>query len=231
MKRTLLIILAAALCPLISAFAQPKIEVVDGTMLNFGDVFHGKKAEKIIKVRNAGSDTLRITDVRTQCGCTAAMMSDVDKRLGPNQTGQLSIAFDTHNYTGQVSKQVYISSNDTSNPKVTITFTTNIMDVLTFDPKMISFNDMKVDSAATRMVTVFNPSSKNPVKILSVESKNPLLKISFMKNELMPGEKTEMQAVFTPEKSGQFQGVVEITTDHPTDPKIDISFFAWVNRK
>jgi hypothetical protein len=194
-------------------------------------VFHGKKAEKIVMVKNIGTDTLRITEVRTQCGCTAAMMSENDKRLGPNQVGQLSIAFDTHNYTGQVSKQVYISSNDTGNPKVTITFQTNVLDVLLFDPKTIAFNDMKVDSTATRMITVTNPSSKIPLKILSVDSKNPLLKVSFMKNELMPGEKTQMQAVFTPEKSGQFQGAIEITTDHPTDPKTTISFFAWVNRK
>jgi hypothetical protein len=231
MKRLFLFVFTMMTCALTSAIAQPKIEIVDGNQLNFGDVFHGKKAEKIVMVKNIGKDTLKISEVRTQCGCTAAMMSETDKRLGPNQVGQLSIAFDTHNYSGQVSKQVYISSNDTSNPKVTITFTTNVMDVLTFDPKMVSFNDMKVDSTATRMVTVSNPSSKLPLKILSVDSKNPLLKVSFMKNELMPGEKTQMQAMFTPEKSGQFQGVIEITTNHPTDPKITISFFAWVTRK
>ena len=231
MKSALLFTAALSICLAFSAYAQPKIKVLEGTQLNFGDVFNGKKAEKVISIQNVGTDTLRITEVRAQCGCTAALMNDADKRLGPNQTGKLSIAFDTHNYHGPVSKQVYISSNDTSNAKVTVTFTTNVIEVLQFDPRQFSFDNLKIDSSSSRTITITNPSDKTPVKILSIDCKSPALKLTVMKNQLMPGEKTQLQAVYTPDKSGTFQGDVEITTDHPVNPKLTIKYFAWVNRK
>ncbi len=58
-----------------------------------------------------------------------------------------------------------------------------------------------------------------------------MLKVSLMKNELMPGEKTQMQAVFHPTKTGTFQGMIELTTDHSVQQKFNISFYAWVNKQ
>ena len=231
MKRMSLVFAVPLLLSLPLLHAQPKIQVVDGNQLDFGDVYHGNKAEKVITIKNIGTDTLRITDIHAQCGCTAAMMTDNDKRLGPNQSGKLSISFNTQNYSGPVSKQVYISSNDTGNSRLTITFKTNVMEVLGFEPKLLSFDNMKLDSTYTRTVTISNPSAKDPIKILSVESKNPMLKITLMKNQLMPGEKTQLQATFTPDKTGTFQGTIDFTTDHAITPKLSINFYAWVNRK
>ena len=212
-------------------YAQPKIQIIEGTQLNFGDAYNGTKVDKVLTIKNAGTDTLRINDIHAQCGCTAALMSDADKRLGPNQSGKLSIAFNTASYTGTVSKQVYISSNDTANPRVTITFTTNVLQVLGFEPKLLSFDNMKVDSTYSKMITIANPSAKEAVKILSVESKNPMLKLTLMKNQLMPGEKTQLEATFKPDKAGTFQGTVDFTTDNSANPKISINFYAWVNKK
>jgi hypothetical protein len=160
MKRMFFCLASAFLFVAAPLFAQPKIQIEEGTQLNFGDVFHGNKAEKVITIKNVGNDTLRITDVHAQCGCTATMMSDADKRLGPNQTGKLSISFNTTNYSGPVAKQVYITSNDTSNSRLTITFKTNVLEVLAYEPKVLSFDNMKLDSEYTRTVTITNPSSK-----------------------------------------------------------------------
>jgi hypothetical protein len=213
-------------------FAQPKIEVVGGTTLDFGDAYTGQKVDHVLTVKNIGNDTLRIGDVHAQCGCTATMMSDKDKTLAPNSVGKVSISFDTHNYGGnRPTKQVYISSNDTSNPKVTVTFAVNVRNILETDPKIVSFDNMKLDSTYTRTVTITNPSQKERLKILSIDPKFPMLKVSLMKNELMPGEKTQLQAVFHPTKTGTFQGMIELTTDHSVQQKFNISFYAWVNKQ
>lgn len=210
-------------------FSQAKIEAEGGTQLDMGDVFKGQKAERIITIKNKGKDTLKISDVHAQCGCTAAMMTN--KQLSPGEEGKLSISFNTANYDGKVSKQVYVSSNDSSNPKLTITFTTNVLTILSVDPKVVSFDNMKLDSASTRSVTITNPSPKNPLKILSIDPKSPMLKVSVMKTTLMPGESTELQAIFTPNKSGTFSGVIELMTDNKSQPKFDVNYYAWVNRK
>ena len=213
------------------ALAQPKIEVVGGTQLDMGDVFQGHKADKVLSIKNVGKDTLKITDVHAQCGCTAAMMTDADKHLAPGQTGKLSISFNTSSYNGKVSKQVYVTSNDTSNARLTVTFTTNVLNVLTFEPRMVSFDNMKLDSLYTKTVTVTNPSGKSAVKIASIDTKSPMLTMTLMKNDLMPGESTQMQCVFKATKTGTFQGVAEVTTDNQVQAKVNFNYYAWINRK
>src|SRR5881409_3051437 len=86
--------------------AQPKIQAEGGTTLELGDVFNGTKAEHLVTIKNVGTDTLKILEVKAQCGCTAAMMTAT--KLAPSASGKLSISFDTHNYNGKVTKQVYV---------------------------------------------------------------------------------------------------------------------------
>jgi hypothetical protein len=159
-------------------------------------------------------------------------MSEHDKNLAPESVGKVSISFDTHNYGGsKVSKQVYISSNDTGSPKVTVTFSANVVNVMEMDPKILSFDNMKLDTSYTRTVTITNPSPKNRLKIISVDSKLENLKVNLMKNELMPGEKTQLQAVFHPTKTGTFQGSIELKTDFNVQPLMFLTYYAWVNKK
>jgi len=231
MKTTFSIIVLAFMAFFSAAMAQPKIEVVGGTQLDMGDVFQGHKAEKVLTIKNVGKDTLKISDVHAQCGCTAAMMSDADKHLAPGQTGKLSISFNTASYNGTVSKQVYVTSNDTGNSRLTVTFKTNVLNVLTFEPRMVSFDNMKLDSTYTKTITVTNPSSKASVKLVSIDTKSPLLTMTLMKNDLMPGESTQMQCVYKASKTGTFQGVAEITTDNQVQQKVNLNYYAWINRK
>ena len=62
-------------------------------------------------------------------------------------------------------------------------------------------------------------------------TKFPMLKVTLMKNQLMPGETTQIQAVWTATKTGTFQGTIQMVTDHTLQPKFDINFYAWVNKK
>ncbi|HUL45180.1 MAG TPA: DUF1573 domain-containing protein [Bacteroidota bacterium] len=212
-----------------AGFAQPKLKVLPEAIFDIGDYYQGQRAEKKLSVKNVGTDTLRISDVRAQCGCTATMMTD--KILGPGKEGTLSITFDTHAYDGKVTKQVYITSNDASSPKTTIQFTANVMKVLTFTPDFVSFDQCKVDSTYTRLITITNPSKTQSIKILSLDVKSDQIKTSLFKNELMPGEQTQLQVTFRSDKAGTFSGSIELSTDHPLMPKFDLKYNSWVNRK
>ena len=104
----------------------------------------------------------------------------------------------------------------------------NVLDVM---PKSLVFDQAKVDSSYTKIITITNPSAKDAVKILSVTSKQEGLKLTLMKNQLMPGEQTQLQAVLQPTKSGTLNNNIEVVTDNPNQPKYDIRFYAFVNRK
>jgi hypothetical protein len=222
-----MIALFAVVCTV--AIAQPKIEAIPGTTLDLGDYYRGQKPEQLITLKNVGTDTLRISEVKAQCGCTATLLSK--KVLGPSQEGELKITFDTHSYSGKVTKQVYVSSNDSTTPKLTISFTTNVLEVLTINPGYFAFDQAKLDSTYTKTLTITNPSQKQAVKITSIKSPSDQIKVTLMKNELMPGEQTQLQATFHAAKSGTDNGVIELTTDQALQPKFEVRFYAWVNRK
>ncbi len=89
------------------------------TQHDFGKVAQGKKVEYTFKFENKGTESLVIKDVKTSCGCTAAVVSD--NSIKPGQVGSIKVEFDTKNREGRNSKSVTIVSNDTSEPNKVIT--------------------------------------------------------------------------------------------------------------
>lgn len=223
------VVISLALVLAAAAHAQPKIEAVGGTTMDMGSVYAGESIQKVAVIRNAGTDTLRIADIKAQCGCTATLMSD--KVIAPNDTGALSITFNTAGQNGHRSKQVYVMSNDPINPKLTITFSADVMTVLDINPKVLTFDKSRVDSVYTRTITIANPSQTEAVSILTVKSDLPDVKTSLMKNKLMPGEQTQLQVTVSPRKSGTMNGKIELMTDHRKQQKFDIGVFAFVSKK
>jgi len=103
------------------AFAQNAAKEVKGPKLklaeasyNFGTVAQGAQVKHLFKFKNVGTDTLRIAQVKTSCGCTAAESSKI---IPPQKDGQIEVNFNTGSQSGKVSKTVYIFSNDVEAPQ------------------------------------------------------------------------------------------------------------------
>ena len=141
----------------------------------------------------------------------------------------MSITFNTTSYDGPVTKHVYLKSNDPEEPDLTIEFTATVVQSLYPDPNRISFNISKADSTYSKVITLTN-MTKESIRILSVKTEFYQLKVSLLKNQLMPGEQTELQAVLHPYHAATYQGTIELKTDNLTQPKIDIPVFEWYKR-
>jgi hypothetical protein len=88
---------------------------------DFGSVVSGKVVDYTFKFKNNGKEALVIKDVKTSCGCTAALVSS--KRLLPGQEGTLHVELDTQNREGKMSRNISIESNDPEEPiKVILIF-------------------------------------------------------------------------------------------------------------
>jgi len=85
---------------------------------NFGTIKEGEKKEAIIKVSNIGTSPLEIKNIRTSCGCTAALMNN--KKLKPNESDNLKIIFDSKNMEGDVARTITLTTNDPKNPNKVI---------------------------------------------------------------------------------------------------------------
>ena len=202
--------------------AQPRITMVPGPEFSFGKVYKGTKAIHVLAIKNVGTDTLIISDVSAQCGCTATILSK--SNLGPSESSNLSISFATAGYEGHVTKHVYIDSNDPETSELEIEFTADVVQSLRPDPPGITFNVSNADSTYTGELTLTNTTSEL-IKILSVTTSLEGLNVQLFKNELMPGEQTELQATFHPVKAGMFRSTIELKTNHSAQPKIQIDVF------
>jgi len=89
------------------------------TQHDFGKVTEGKKVEYTFKFQNKGTESLIIKDVKTSCGCTAAVVSN--STIKPGEVGSIKVDFDTKSRQGRNSKSITIVSNDTKEPNKVIT--------------------------------------------------------------------------------------------------------------
>lgn len=80
------------------------------TQYNFGQVKEGEVVSHTFRLVNNGQEELEVKDIKTSCGCTAAMLSS--PKLKPGETGTLKIDLDTKNRIGKMSRTITIVSND-----------------------------------------------------------------------------------------------------------------------
>lgn len=210
-----------------NTFSQPKIEIIGGKEFDFGDVFSGSKVEKIVTIKNAGKDTLIISNVKASCGCTATLLSD--RVIPPKKTATLNIGFDSRGFDGKVHKTVTLTSNDSTNPTIQINFSANIVSILKFEPAYIYFAQLKPDSIATLNLTVKN-NSKEPIEIKSIQNKITGLKVDILQRKLMPQETTQINVTYIAISEGMIQGDVVFNTDNKKQSQIPLRFFAFVRK-
>ena len=99
----------------LSVLNGPKIEFKEESK-DFGRVKQGKVLTHSFRFKNVGDETLIVRNVRTSCGCAAALASK--RELEPGESGEIKATFNTRGYSGHNIKYIYVESNDpTANQK------------------------------------------------------------------------------------------------------------------
>jgi len=94
------------------------------TQHDFGQVSEGEKINYTFRFVNKGQTELVIKDVKSSCGCTAALLSS--SNIKPGQEGTIKVEFDTKNRSGKNSKTVTVQSNDPKDPTKILTIYADI---------------------------------------------------------------------------------------------------------
>lgn len=92
---------------------------------NFGKVKEGTTVSHTFELVNKGTDVLNIKDVRTSCGCTAALVSSSE--LKPGEKGTLKVDLDTKGRQGKMSRTISIMSNDSEQSTKVITIYAEVL--------------------------------------------------------------------------------------------------------
>jgi len=95
------------------------------TQHDFGKVSEGEKVDYTFRFVNKGTSELIIKDVKSSCGCTAALLNS--SSIKPGQEGTIKVEFDTKNRSGKNSKTVTVQSNDPIDPTKILTIYADII--------------------------------------------------------------------------------------------------------
>ncbi len=109
----------------------PKI-VVENDVHDFGDIDPGSTNKGQFKFSNQGQGVLEIKKVQSTCGCTVPELKK--KTYLPGESGAISVTFRPGQRSGQVSKHLYILSNDKENPKAQLAIKANVVQKISYEP-------------------------------------------------------------------------------------------------
>ena len=130
----------AAVAPQISASQNAKVSA-GNTTFDWGNInYSGGYATKSFTIKNTGTDTLKLFNIKTSCHCTNAHitingtdspdfgMSGVSSWVGevaPGKEAKLTVVFDPAYHgpqgVGPITRYTSVETNDSSNPKLTFT--------------------------------------------------------------------------------------------------------------
>ena len=137
----------------------PKISV-DPMMKDAGTVAKGDRVEAVFNVKNSGTQDLIISDARPSCGCTVASF---DRTIKPGQTGKITAAVDTKNFSGPITKTVSVVSNDPENPQLALTIKAIVKPYVEVAPQeFVRFSAIKGDTASQDLILFSSEADFHP---------------------------------------------------------------------
>ena len=127
----------------VNASTHAKATTIDPTSSDWGQIpmFKGT-VSKVFRIKNTGTDTLRLFNIRTSCHCTTAevttptdtsplfKMDTISSWVGtvaPGKEAKLEVVFDPAFHgpdaVGPITRYVEVETNDKALPKLTFTVT------------------------------------------------------------------------------------------------------------
>ncbi len=116
-------------------------------------------------ITNTGTDSLRISEIKSECGCT---VPDVLKRvLAPGDTTMLKITFRSKHYKGDLLKRVTVVSNDPASPRTQVKVKVQVLQLLQVSPELTQFGQVLRGTTPSRTIT-FKAAREDSLVIESV---------------------------------------------------------------
>ncbi|MGQ9819389.1 MAG: DUF1573 domain-containing protein [Candidatus Kapaibacteriales bacterium] len=219
--RKLIVFVTFFLLPILT-FSQPKLEIIGGDTYNWGTVKSTDDPLKAkVKLRNAGTELLKISAVKPGCGCTTAPLDKSE--LNPGEEATLDITLHIGGAGNEVTKSIRISSNDPNEPNKYLYLKATVFHPISLSPtQYFTFNEMTVGKESMSKLTLKNNTNRE-VKLSNVEFSPADLSLNLPKEKILkPGETFELIAKVTPQKKGYFNCSVKIQTTDPDMKEIVI---------
>lgn len=214
---------ACALAMPVLAVAQAKL-AIQGPVWDFGEVEQGVSVDHTFHLMNQGSEPLLVDQVKTTCGCTAAVTSATE--IPPGQAATVAVTLDTTKLAGRTTKTLTVYTNDPNVPAAGLTLTGSVLTDVVATPSVLYVGRLR-RGAAGRFEIAVTPGRPNaPIAIVEVKPDNALLSARV---DAADGGGQKIVVETSPEiPTGKFNAEVTITTTSTRTPKIVVPVFGTV---
>lgn len=218
-----LLVSVLLLCSLSPAWAAPQI-AAESLTFDFGEILQGDQVKYVFRFRNTGDQVLQVDNVRSSCGCTAALLSAT--RIAPGDMGELRTTFDSTRFKGAIHKTVTMDTNDPKSSQISFALVGNVKAEVFVDPERISWGKVNIDTPLSSVVMLKN-LGETTINLQAPTATSPGLSGELSDLVLVPGKEVELKITAKfPEQKKRIGGYVLIATDYPKVPQIRVSVSA-----
>lgn len=189
--------------------AQEARAVPVAPIYDAGAVDKGKTIRHSFEIRNVGTETLRIRDVSSSCGCAVA---EFDRSIGPGKSGRVVTTIETRDFRGPIAKAVTVFTDDTANPRIKLVVKADIRPMFELQPVYARFV-VVVGEEHPISEHLLWASDATPMEVTAVESPYRFLEASY--REASAKERRSEG----PDK--QWKIVLTLAADAPVGPMAD----------
>jgi len=201
----------------------PKIVFVELTH-DFGVLKPDQQANCKFDFKNTGDAELEIINVRSTCGCTAAMPDK--KLLAPGETSSIQVRYQAGKGASEVEKKVNIQTNDPDQPYISLTIKAKVVTDLEVKPNYLRFDNIDPDKPADLYVVLVTKDPEN-FKISNLATDQPFVVPTFEREE---DNTLKLRVTFKPElmkisHRGYLNATISATTNSESMPEIKVPVY------
>lgn len=149
--------------------ALPKLVVAD-RFQDMGSLYEGDKIEIVWLLTNEGDADLTIDGTRTSCGCTVARLADDQRTIGPKQSLELVVEFNSAGRRGTQRKSVVVESNDPNEPKLKLEFVAEVASLFVAKPPgAVSLRMVRRGETPRRDLELRAAAIEHDLEVLGIE--------------------------------------------------------------
>ena len=154
---------------------QPKMEIDQDPIYNFGKMSHFEKGMHTWRIKNTGEANLELWMIgKPTCSCTIAKLEGNKKAtVPPGKSTTIDLEWNTKELASPYSQGAEFGSNDPHRPIFHLTVTGKTYPpVVVYPPEMIQFPTISNEETHQRMIAVFSqdrPTTK-VTKVTSLEA-------------------------------------------------------------
>ena len=154
-----------------STHVGPKAHLPEGWTYDFGEISEGEEIKHTFTIENIGTETLKILNVTTGCGCTRAQAKKTE--IGPGESSEIQITYRARRVKYRDTVASYVKTNEPENPLLEFVLTGFVRYKVFWFPDSVSFFGKSGSTHVAREVKFSTPSGSQAsleLEILSTSS-------------------------------------------------------------